>query len=116
MSDLYDFKNGYLDTLMRDRGADGCPDRVQFLSYDGSYPNLCSGTLILAIDGKPTVFPGYCLASEGRVWFDDSWCEHVESGPWKITDFPSDFPHELKAVAESVVNMYVSHGCCGGCV
>ena len=27
-------------------------NRVEFVSYSGRYPNLCSGTLVLRIDGK----------------------------------------------------------------
>lgn len=30
---------------------------VEFVSYDGEYPNLCSGTLMLSIDGEPWNFP-----------------------------------------------------------
>lgn len=25
---------------------------IKFISYDGKYPNFCSGTLILEVDGK----------------------------------------------------------------
>lgn len=39
--------------------------RVKFVSYDGEYPNLCSGTLVLNVDGKDVTFPKYCLSSCG---------------------------------------------------
>ena len=55
---------------------------VEFVSYDGDFPNLCSGTLVLRIDGEEVTFPKYCMRSGGSVWFDDEWHEHVESGEW----------------------------------
>ena len=30
---------------------------VEFVSYNGSFPNLCSGTLVLRIDGVERTFP-----------------------------------------------------------
>lgn len=89
---------------------------LTFVSYDGSYPNLCSGQLVLAIDGDPVVFPKYCLSSGGSVSFDDNWHEDVQEGEWDISDYPKDFPESLKGMAVSLVNENVPHGCCGGCV
>jgi hypothetical protein len=86
------------------------------VSYDGEYPNLCRGTLILNLDGKDVVFPPYCLSSGGSVWFTADWQEVVESGEWSISDWPKDFPRELYSLAEQLVNDNVSPGCCGGCV
>lgn len=54
-------------------------ERVEFISYDGEYPNLCRGTLALKINGKKVVFNN-CLSSGGRVWFDEEWHEHIETG------------------------------------
>jgi len=31
-------------------------DRVKFVSYNGHYPNLCSGNLVLEIDGENVRF------------------------------------------------------------
>lgn len=91
-------------------------DRLNFISYSGKYPNLCSGQLIMKLDGKVVVFPRYCLCSGGNVSFDDEWTEEVSEGPWTITEFPKDFPEELKARANEIVNENVPLGCCGGCV
>lgn len=89
---------------------------LTFVSYDGAYPNLCSGHLILAIDGVPVEFPNYCLSSGGNVSFDDDWNEDVQEGEWDISDYPKDFPESLKGMAVSLVNENIPHGCCGGCV
>ena len=87
---------------------------VEFVSYDGKWPNLCSGTLVLKINGEEKVFPEYCMYSGGTVAFDDDWEETVTQGPWTV-----DVPDELldyKEEIEKVVNDNVPWGCCGGCV
>ncbi len=89
---------------------------LEFVSYDGRYPNLCSGTLVLRLDGKDIQFPPYCLNSGGCVSFDDNWAEEVTDGPWSISDYPPNFPDNLKKEAEDLVNENVEYGCCGGCV
>jgi len=88
---------------------------IEFVSYDGAYPNLCSGTLVLKIDGKEVTFPNYCMSSGGSVWFDEDWGEHIEDGPWTLSDIPAEYAH-LKAEIEDVINDNVSEGCCGGCI
>lgn len=90
--------------------------KVEFVSYDGDYPSLCSGTLVLSLDGKDIEFPSYCMSSGGSVWFDDEWDEHVEDGPWSISEWPEGWPESAKAEVENVVNENVPWGCCGGCV
>lgn len=87
---------------------------VEFVSYDEDYPNLCSGTLVLRIDGKEVAFPERCMRSGGAVWFDDDWGEHVEYGRWSVT-VPEEYVH-LKDEIEELVNTHVPYGCCGGCV
>ena len=86
------------------------------VKYDGSYPNLCSGKLILIIDDKEWVFPDYCLSSGGGVSFNEDWEENVTSGEWSITDYPEGFPEDMKQAAEDAVNSEIDFGCCGGCV
>jgi len=90
--------------------------KLEFVSYDGAYPNLCSGTLKMKLDGAVVTFPDYCLSSDGSVWFDDDCNENVEEGDWTIGIFPENFPEELKEEAEKIVNENVRKGCCGGCV
>lgn len=87
---------------------------VEFVSYDGRYPNLCSGKLVLKINGEIREMPDYCLRSGGSVWFDKQWDEHVETGRWTVT-VPDDL-EEYAAEIENCVNSNIPYGCCGGCV
>ena len=96
------------------KGNEPLMKQVEFISYDGTYPNLCSGLLVLKINGKVKKFPRYCLHSGGGVWFDDNWCGHIESGPWSI-DLPKDL-EPLRVEIEKCINENIPHGCCGGCI
>lgn len=87
---------------------------VEFVSYDGDYPNLCSGTLVLCIDGEEVAFPKYCMHSNGEVWFDEHGNGCVEQGKWSV-DIPEQYV-DLKDEIERCVNENVEHGCCGGCI
>lgn len=89
---------------------------LEFVSYDGAYPNLCAGTLILRMGGSEIVFPSHSLSSGGSAGFDSDWNDHVDSGPWSISDWPAGFPESLKQRAEDLVNENVGPGCCGGCL
>lgn len=88
------------------------------VSYNGTYPNLCSGTLVVEIEDRVWRFPSYCLSSGGSVWFSSGWEEHVEYGPWTITEFPEDFPDcpYLRDAVQRAVNDSIQWGCCGGCI
>lgn len=86
---------------------------VEFVSYSGAYPNLCSGELVLKINGE-TVYFENALSSGGAVWFDDDWLEHVESGAWSVS-IPEKYL-EFKNEIEECINANIPWGCCGGCV
>ena len=86
------------------------------IEYDGSYPNLCSGTLVVHIDEVRYDFADYCLSSGGSVWFTEDWDEQVEEGDWSIHDWPVDFPEEFKEEVMASVNSEIPLGCCGGCI
>lgn len=105
-------------------------NKVEFVSYTGKYPNLCSGVLTLLINGKECKF-GYSSreggdeeyyprfwTSGGRVYFTHGWRdEHVEHGEWEI-DVES-LAEEFWDVApeiDRVFNENVPYGCCGGCL
>lgn len=98
---------------------------LKFVSYTGSYPNLCSGILTVTIDGKPVEF-GYSFAqfglpkfwrSGGSVTFDDGWNECVKRGPWELD--PDALPNDLLPLGQQLIDLFnanVEKGCCGGCV
>ena len=91
-------------------------ERLKFISYDGEYPNLCSGILVMELDGNKVEFPKYCLSSGGRVCCNDDGHENVRKGSWSVSEFPKDFPKELEELAENIVNKKIDYGCCGGCI
>lgn len=64
---------------------------VEFVSYDGAYPNLCTGQLVLKINGQVREFSRHCLQSGGTVWFDNDWNTHIENGRWSIDPPPGRF-------------------------
>ena len=86
---------------------------VKFISYDGKYPNLCDGALILEVDGKMLGL-SHTFYSDGNLWFDENDKLVVETGPWSV-DLPEDLEPYQKEI-EQLVNDKVPHGCCGGCL
>lgn len=85
------------------------------VEYDGGYPNLCRGKLIVVVDGKEWRFPEYCMNSGGSVTFDEDWNESISEGPWAISEWPENFPEDLKGAVEEAINLEVDYGCCGCC-
>lgn len=86
-----------------------------FIDYNGEYPNLCSGDLKVTIDGKQWVFPNDCMVSGGSV-YDNGNDYVVIEGPWKIDEWPKEFPENLKSGVLDEINETVEWGCCGGCI
>lgn len=95
---------------------------VKFISYTGGYPNLCSGTLTLEIDGKTVTFGNPYNKSKPQYpdfWISGGSCDwdgNTTSGPWIID--PDALPVEYQAYAaeiKEVFNANVPWGCCGGC-
>lgn len=80
---------------------------------NGEYPNLCSGTLVLAVDGKKRA-PSHALCSGGNAWFDKDRNSILAYGPWSV-ERPEDLEPYQKEI-ERLVNDKVHHGCCGGCL
>lgn len=87
---------------------------IEFVSYSGKYPNLCSGDLIVKINGEE-VNLGICLRSGGVCGFTAEWEDYVTHGDWKIDELPEAYEKYRKEI-EKVANDNVPHGCCGGCL
>lgn len=91
---------------------------IEFVSYDGQWPNLCSGELVLLIDGQ-TIECGDCLCSGGWVNHDEEYEFTVTSGDWSI-DFDAvqhlNLTDDEKNLITDLVNENVPQGCCGGCI
>ena len=90
---------------------------VEFVSYDGKWPCLCSGTLIIKVDGKTYSFKnamisGGCICGGPHT----DWDMWSEQGDWKINldEHPELEPY--KEEITRVVNDNVEQGCCGGCI
>lgn len=86
------------------------------ISYNGCYPNLCSGRLIVYIDNVEYIFPKYSLVSGGCVYRDDNDDWVTDKGEWDIDEWPEDFPEHLKEPVLDKVNEEIPWGCCGGCI
>lgn len=88
---------------------------VEFIEYDGKWPNLCSGTLSIKVNDKVYKLERV-LVSGGCIRRDDDWNMWTESGPWSLDldDYPELLPYEKEIT--DCVNDNVEYGCCGGCI
>jgi hypothetical protein len=86
------------------------------MEYDGKYPCLCMGHLIVWVDDVKWDFGNYSLSSHGRIHRDDDWNMWASEGEWCIDEYPEGFPEELKEIVLSKINEEIPHGCCGGCI
>ena len=98
---------------------------VEFVSYDGCFPNLCTGTLTVRIDGKECRFGQGGNMTGGRFWYSGGTCnfgadcseEIVTQEKWEVSE--SEIPAQYRAYADelkAVINDNVPYGCCGGCL
>lgn len=85
---------------------------IEFVSYDGEYPNLCSGTLVVKVNGNEHVLDRVLVSRGWCTWED----EHIEHAPWDInlSDYPELMLYENEIL--ECVNSNVPYGCCGGCI
>jgi hypothetical protein len=90
---------------------------VRFISYDGKFPNLCGGELVLAVDGIDYTFSRFALISGGDVRIN-GFKDFIKEGPWSVEDgyWPDGFPEEAKAESLRLIDAKIEHGCCGGCL
>lgn len=87
---------------------------VEFVSYNGKFPNLCRGTLVIKVNGEKIALKNY-LCSGGECWFDEYRNGHVETGDWRLSQLPNNLEPYREEILK-VVNENVPHGCCGGCI
>jgi hypothetical protein len=86
---------------------------MKFISYDGEYPNLCYGTLVIEVDSREYSMEN-CLITSGSVCWENG---EVRKGEWYINEYY--LPEELLPYIEEItrlVNDNVEWGCCGGCL
>ena len=89
---------------------------VDFVSYDGRYPCLCSGTLILRIDGMEVSLEGYLVSGGHCYWNSENvGLGKVTRGKWRLHNLPEEYEHCRDEILK-VVNDNVPYGCCGGCL
>ena len=97
---------------------------IKFISYDGKFPNLCSGRLVLSVDCIPYTF-GYRPYDYEPFWSSGGSCgfynnyedSYITYGKWTIN--AGRLPEELKQYANEIIELFnsnVPYGCCGGCL
>ena len=108
--------------------------QIEFVSYSGKFPNLCSGELVLKINGRKRTFGvdyGAMLSWEetrkraeknyNRFWRSGGGITsdyNTYSGAWTLTDV-NDLPKYLQPYADELIEIFntnVPWGCCGGCI
>ena len=100
----------------RDKDSNG---HIEFISYSGAYPNLCSGKLVLSIDGKEVSF-GYNNADYPQFWVSGGWIDeeyNTYECMWEIN--ADELPEQYRQYANEIYTVFndnVEYGCCGGCV
>lgn len=91
---------------------------IEFISYDGKYPSLCLGTLVIKVNNEIYHLQNI-LSSGGEVYFagNDYSDPVITKGKWEIDDtlFPEKLKPYIKEIKE-IVNENVEFGCCGGCL
>lgn len=88
---------------------------IEFVSYDGENPNLCSGTLIVKVDGEERKV-NCKLISGGSIKCNKNWDCIVEQGAWTIEFKDYAFSKKEQKYITKLVNKNVPFGCCGGCI
>lgn len=87
--------------------------KVKFISYNGEYPNLCAGTLVLEIKGNRVELENV-LSSGGACFIDNDYNELIEKGAWSV-NVPEEYQQYTEEITD-LVNENVPLGCCGGCL
>lgn len=110
-------------------------EKIEFVSYDGKYPQLCNGKLVVKIDGKeisfgdthicdfekdktPAEYPRF-WCSGGSFRFSKDFTDYqIVHSDWELMGREKDYPAEIWKLLPDilqVMNENVDGGCCGGC-
>ena len=87
--------------------------------YDGRYPCLCMGKLVVTIEGVPYDFGNSALISGGYCGFDNNYEDsYTSDGPWDLNDdyWPKDLLISYRTIILERINEEIPWGCCGGCL
>lgn len=97
-------------------------NHVEFVSYSGRYPNLCSGVLILRIDDEEVSFGGsddyeQFWDTDGQCYFATDWEPILVLGEWHVEcdELPEQYRKYWQEI-QDVMNDNIPRGCCGGCL
>lgn len=118
--------------------------KIEFVNYDGVYPNLCSGTLTCNINGVKHMFANYYSTnynyltnefpadetpqlcafwqSGGDAGINEEGDDFTRKAPWILRSDYTDKKIYPKYIIEllprliAMFNEHVEHGCCGGCI
>lgn len=85
------------------------------IKYDGKFPNLCVGNLLVTVDDQQWDFGTFALYSGGNVLYTDKGKWEIKKDEWAIR-WPTDFPNRFKKAVAQKINETIEHGCCGGCL
>lgn len=96
---------------------------VRFISYNGEYPALCKGSLVLEINGETIRFGEDIDDNYESFWttggeaVNNKTESHVYKRPWRVDQakLPPQYV-ALKKEIEDALNNGVPWGCCGGCL
>lgn len=95
-------------------------NHVEFISYTGECPNLCSGVLTLKINEEIVTFGNGNDAQFPSFWDNCGYwdsCEHPNSkGEWTIREnlLPDQYREYIDEI-DAEFNGNVPHGVCYGC-
>ncbi len=116
--------------------------KIEFISYTGKYPNLCSGVLTVKIDdieykfghdAGDYDFENYCYKNDN---FDDFWQSGgsvrisedldmwAEQDEWQLSYYnwekvDDKHPQWIIDILSKLIKLFndnVPYGCCGGCI
>jgi len=90
------------------------------ISYDGSYPNKCSGTFTIARDSGQIIHLTYVLSCPGYVGFGKDYSDEIveDTGTWEYDEEVLEKALTIDEIEEFKrwVMDNIPTGHCGGCL